>query len=65
MNNIKKQVTFRIDADLIDAVRDIVYYHRELSLNAFIERAIADRVSEYVDIQKRPCVQLRAGRKMD
>lgn len=61
---MKKQITFRIDEELIDKVRDIVYANRNLSLNSAIEYSLNKLVEEYgVGVPKRNG-ELLPGRKI-
>jgi len=65
--NLKKPVTIRIDEEVLDKVRDIVYYNRDVTLNEFCAKAIGDAVifyDQFDGIPKRPCANLRSGRKI-
>ncbi len=62
--SLKKQITVRIDIHILDKIKDIVYWDPHTSLNEFIEVALQQAANNFGSIQKRPCQNLKSGRRI-
>lgn len=60
---MKKQITFRIDAELIEKIKDLVCERNEWSLNSFVEYALTQIIERCEPIAPRTR-ELRTGRKI-
>jgi uncharacterized protein (DUF4415 family) len=60
---LKKSLNVKIDYDLLDKLRDIVYYTPGSTLNEFVEVAIQALIEGHAELRKRPG-QLKPGRKV-
>jgi hypothetical protein len=60
---LKKNLNVKIDYELLDKLRDIVYYTPGSTLSDFVEVALKALLDGYSDDRKRPS-QLKRGRKV-
>lgn len=60
----KKPLTIKIDEDLLDKIKDIVYNEYGYTINSFVEDLLREGLEgKYEDVHKRPEKNLRPGRK--
>ena len=60
----KKQFSARIDEEILENAKDIVYWNPGLSLGQFVETALKEIALKYKAVKKRPSRQLRPGPKV-
>lgn len=63
--NIKKAVSTYINAELLDTIKDIVYWSPNSTLSSFIEDACREKVKNFSDIKNRENNKLKRGKRID
>jgi hypothetical protein len=61
---MKKQLSVRIDGEVLDRVRDLVYWNAGMSLSGLVESVLEATVNQFDNIPKRTDKNLKAGRKL-
>jgi hypothetical protein len=63
-NGIKKQISIRIDQELLERMKDMVYWHPGWTLNDLIEITLRETIYSMEKCEKRPQKNLKPGRKV-
>jgi hypothetical protein len=60
----RRSLTIKIDSELLDKIKDIVYNEYGYTINVFVEDILREYLKDkYDNIPKRPTENLRPGRK--
>jgi hypothetical protein len=60
----RTQLTIRINKEVIDRIKDIVYWSPEFTINNFVEASLKDAIEGFSHIDPRPHKRLKPGRKI-
>jgi uncharacterized protein (DUF4415 family) len=63
-NGIKKQISIRIDQELLERMKDMVYWNPGWTLNDLIEITLRETIYSMERCEKRPSIKLKPGRKV-
>jgi uncharacterized protein (DUF4415 family) len=63
-NGIKKQISIRIDQELLERMKDMVYWNPGWTLNDLIEITLRETIYSMEKCEKRPQKNLKPGRKV-
>lgn len=61
---MKKQLSVRIDSDLLETIRDIVYWDPSTNLNRWVEDKLQSAIKDYDYVEPRHESKLKTGRKI-
>lgn len=57
---MKEQLSIRIDTDVLNDLRNVVYWKPGMTLNVYVENALKEALSKEPEILQRPS-ELRSG----
>lgn len=60
----KKKITILVDEQIVDRVKDIVYWNPEYTVSNFVEASVEAAVEGFSHIDPRPQKNLKPGKKI-
>lgn len=61
----KKQISARVDEQVVERVKDIVFWNPEVSFSGLVEKLLKQVVEQYGSIKRRPDKNLTPGRSVN